>query len=451
MTTLSHPQAAQQFTSPGRVPPQNLEAEQSVLGSILIDNGQFDEIATMIEAHMFYQESHRTIFTAIRNLLNAGRPADLVTLVEALRVNGELDKIGGTAYLAGLSDAVPTAVYIKHYAEIVREKSGLRAVIANAGRAMQMAYDQTEAVDSIIGKTMNELESIAEHGTDAGFTSLGELMAGVLDDALNDRVTRGIPTGFAALDECLLGLHAGEMIIVAGASSSGKTAFGLDVVLNAAVRGHRVAVYSLEMPNKMLVTRALTREARVDMQRIRGGTTSERDKDRLRAAGGRLKDAGVMFDDLNNLSVADMKARFRTARRKHGVDLIVVDYLQLVEGTESSVREQQVAAVSRAIKASAHELQIPIVALSQINDEHRKRDDKKPTGQHDIRESKAIFQDADVVMFVHRHEYHFPGHQQGEAEIIVAKQRNGPLDTVKLAFHGQHARFSDVSLEHGLL
>jgi replicative DNA helicase len=405
----------------------------------------------MIEAHMFYQDSHRTIFTAIQGLLNVGQPADLVTLGGVLRDRGDLEKVGGINYLIGLSDAVPTSVYIGHYAEIVRKKAGLRAVIANAGRAMQMAYDQTEAVESIVGKTVNELELIAEHGTNAGFSSLGELMAGVLDDALNDRVTHGIPTGFRDLDLCLLGLHAGEMVIIGGASSSGKTAFALDLVLNAAMQGHRVGVFSLEMPNKMLVTRALAREARVDMQRIRAGITTEKDKGRLRAAAERLKDAGVIFDDLNNLSVADMKARFRTARRKHGVDLIVIDYLQLVEGPVSSMREQQVAAVSRAIKASAHELQIPIIALSQINDEHRKRNDKKPTGQHDMRESKAIFQDADVVMFVHRHEYHSPGEQQGEAEIIVAKQRNGPLETVKLAFHGQHARFSDVSLEHGLL
>lgn len=441
-----------------RVPPHNLEAEVSVLGSILLDNHAMNggpyharAVSEFITAESFYREANRKIFTAMDALLKRGTPVDTVTLTEELRTRNQLEEVGGVAYLVGLGDAVSMSVYASHYAQIVAEKAALRAMIAVASKTMQLAFDEASNPTEIALRGADMLTRIAESGSSAEFQTLPDLATQALDDALTGRADRGIPFGFRELDALTLGMHAGEMIVVAAASSMGKTAWLVDVALNAAVHhGVRVGLFSLEMSARQLVQRALAREARVDMHRMRSGFLTAPDRERLIVAHKRLSQAGVVFDDLNGLTVTEMENRMRLMHRKHGVAFIGVDYLQLVTGSKDARnREQEVSSVSRAIKGIAKELRIPIMTLSQINEEHEREKDKRPRGQKNVRESKAVYHDADQFMFIHRPDYYDRASEKaGIAEIILTKNRHGPTGTVDLQFHAQHVRFNE--LERGL-
>jgi len=434
-----------------RVPPQSLDAEQSVLGGILLDNTALDRLVEVLQAEDFYREAHRKVFRGMQRLSDRSEPVDLITLSEELRGRGELADVGGAAFLAELAERVPTAANILQYARIVRDKAILRGLIATATGIAARGYDAGQDVKELVERAEQEIFAISDREVRPAFVRIDALLGDAFRkiDRLHDQQTSvtGVPTGFADLDKLTAGLQPSDLVIVGGRPSMGKTAFCLNIAEHAALRGDcGVAVFSLEMSKEQLAMRMLCSEARVDLARVRTGHLTDREFRELAEAAARLSYAPVYVDDTPAMSVLELRAKARRLHRDPAakLKLIVVDYLQLMRSSEGKdSREQEISEISRSLKALAKELNVPVMALSQLNRQVESRDRGKPR-LADLRESGAIEQDADVIMFIYREEVYVEDtDKQGVAEIIVAKQRNGPIGSVELTFLREYTRFEN--------
>ena len=436
-----------------KVPPQNLEAEASVLGGILLENEAFDRVLEIVTPDLFYRESHRKVFRAMMELSDRSEPVDLITLSEFLRAKGELDAVGGTAYLASLANLVPTSANIAHYARIVREKGILRHLITVATGIATRGLEDQGNVEEFLDEAEKSIFDISEKRIKPSFVFLGDMMNDSIKmvEKLYERkeMVTGVPTGFNDLDKLTAGLQPADLIVVAGRPSMGKTAFSLNIAAHAALHaGIGVAVFSLEMAKEQLGLRMLCSEARVDHSKVRSGHLAEREFPALVSAAGRLAEAPIYIDDTPAISILELRAKSRRLVRDRDkkIGLIIVDYLQLMRGMSMvQNREQEISEISRSLKALAKELHVPVIAISQLNRRVEDRGDKRPM-MADLRESGAIEQDADVIAFIYRDEvYNKDTTDPGTAEIIVAKQRNGPTDTVRLTFINKITRFENYS------
>jgi replicative DNA helicase len=435
-----------------RVPPQSVDAEQSVLGGILLDNTALDRLAEVLQADDFYREAHRKIFRGMRRLSERSEPVDLITLSEELRGRGgELADVGGAAYLAELAERVPTAANIMQYARIVRDKAILRGLITTSTAIAARGYEPGQDVKALVERAEQEIFAISDREVRPAFVRIDALLGDTFRkiDRLHDQRTpvTGVPTGFADLDKLTAGLQPSDLVVVGGRPSMGKTAFCLNIAEHAALRADcGVAVFSLEMSKEQLAMRMLCSEARVDLARVRTGHLTDREFRELAEAAARLSYASIYVDDTPAVSVLELRAKARRLYRdpEAKLRLIVVDYLQLMRSSEGKdSREQEISEISRSLKALAKELNVPVVALSQLNRQVESRDRGKPR-LADLRESGAIEQDADVIMFIYREEvYVEDSDKQGVAEIIVAKQRNGPIGNVELTFLREYTRFEN--------
>ena len=436
-----------------KVPPQNLEAESSVLGGVLLDNDAINVVLELLRPEDFYRDSHRRVFRAMIELSDRSEPVDLITLSEFLKSRGELETVGGTAYLASLADFVPTAANIAHYSRIVREKSILRHLINTATDIATRGYEEQNNVDEFLDNAEKVIFDISEKKIKASFVAVGDMIRDTLKtvEKLYERkeMITGVPTGFEDLDKLTAGLQPADLVIVAGRPGMGKTAFALNIASNAAFAGIGAALFSLEMAKEQLVLRMLCSEARVNSAKVRSGYLGERDFPQLAKAAGRLHEAPIYIDDTPAISVLELRAKARrlVRDRTKKIGLIVVDYLQLMRGMgNASNREQEISEISRSLKALAKEVNVPVIALSQLNRRVEDRGDRRPV-MSDLRESGAIEQDSDVIVFIYRDEVYNKSDDgnRGIAEIIVAKQRNGPIDTVKLTFLNEYTRFENYT------
>ncbi|HEX3031801.1 MAG TPA: replicative DNA helicase [Bacillota bacterium] len=436
-----------------RIPPHNLDAEQSVLGSMLIDADAVLKATEILRPGDFYRDAHKLVFQAIVDLVERGEPADLVTVSEELRSRSFLDKIGGVSYIASLAGIVPTSANVEYYARIVEEKALLRSLISVSSRIASLGYEGEEEVEDLLGKAEKMVYDLSQRKSAGGFATMHEVLLETFDriEALYNSKgeTTGVPTGFADLDKMTSGLQPSDLIIVAARPAMGKTAFCLNMAQNAAIR-HKVpvAVFSLEMSTGQLAQRMLCSEAMIDQHKLRTGTLSDGDWPKLVNAVGPLSQAPIFIDDSIGISVMEMRSKCRRLKAEHGLGLVIIDYLQLMQGSRrSESRQQEISEISRALKALARELNCPVVALSQLSRSVEQSQDKKPNLSH-LRESGAIEQDADIVSFIYRDEYYHPDttEKKGIAEIILAKHRNGPVGSVELGFLGEYTKF--VNLKH---
>ncbi len=444
-----------------RLPPHSIEAEQALIGGILLDNEAWERIADLISEEDFYRDDHRRIYRHIFRLVDMGKPADVVTVFESLEKSGEAEHAGGLAYIAEVAANTPSAANIRRYAEIVRERAILRKLVAAGNEIAASALspsgkDAKILLDEAEARVFEIAESGAHHAS--GFVSIQPLLKQVVDrvqelyDRDNPSDITGIPSGFIDLDEKTSGLQASDMLIVAGRPAMGKTTFALNIAAHVAIEEKLpVAVFSMEMPGTQLATRFISSVGRIDMQKVRNGRLTDDDWQRLTLAMGKLYEAPLYIDETPNLNPIDLRARARRLSRQCGkLGLIVIDYLQLMSGTrDNDNRATELSEISRSVKSLAKELHVPIIALSQLNRSLEQRPNKRPV-MSDLRESGAIEQDADMIMFIYRDEVYNPDSQdKGTAELIIGKHRNGPTGTVRLTFLGQYTRFENFSGEGG--
>ena len=436
-----------------KLPPQNLEAEQSVLGGILLDNQALNTVLEALTQADFYSDAHRKIFKAIIDLSERSEPCDLITLSNILKDQKRIDQVGGTAYLASLVDNVASAANISYYVKIIKEKSVLRRLIGSATEILNKSYDAGMDVDDILDEAEHAIFEISENKIRPAFHPIREIIRESFKtiERLYDKkeLITGVATGFERLDELTSGLQNSDLIIIAGRPSMGKTAFALNIAQYAALEaGVPVAIFSLEMAREQLATRMLSAEARVDSQRLRKGFLGETDWPKLTTAAGRLSDAPIYIDATPPITVIEMKAKSRRLKADAGLGLVVLDYLQLMRGSSfKDSREQEISEISRSLKALAKELSLPVIALSQLNRKVEDRTNRRPQ-MADLRESGAIEQDADVIAFIYRAAVSTrsaANPDKGMAEIILGKQRNGPTGIVKLAFQEKYTRFENLA------
>ena len=446
--------------------PANVDAEKTILGAILLDNTFHSEAAEKLEADDFSLDSHRRIYLRMSELMDSQRAVDIVTLSNELARYKEIEAVGGVAYLASLTEGLPLQPVIDEYIKIVKDKSLLRRLMAICSAAIARAADQSEPAIEVLGIAESQLMEATQKGLTQGFESLDQIVAssfGSIDNLYKQsREVTGLATDFTELDRLTSGLQKGELIILAARPSMGKTAFAINMAQNAAVNHSAiVAVFSLEMSKESLLRRMLASQAWVDQRKLQTGFLGREDHDKLQNALGQLVESRIFIDDTAGISLAEMRAKARRLRQNHaGLDLIVVDYLQLMSATLPSAggkryenRTQEVSAISRGLKALAKELDVPVMALSQLSRASERRGDDKRPLLSDLRESGSIEQDADVVMFIHREAYYNRTEEMSEAdkaksEIIIAKQRNGPTDTVLLNFLSRYTRFSNPDTDH---
>ena len=442
-----------------KLPPHSVEAEQSVLGGLLLENTAWERIADLITERDFYRHDHRQIYRHITKLLDGSKPADVVTVSESLENSNELTTVGGLAYLGALAQNTPSAANIRRYAEIVRDRAILRGLVEVGTAIADSAYNPSgRSAAELLDEAEGKVFKIAEAGARGkqGFMELQPLLTQVVEriDMLfqrdNPSDITGIPTGFVDLDRMTSGLQPGELVIVAGRPSMGKTAFALNIAENVALNsGLPVAVFSMEMAGTQLVMRMMGSVGKLDQHKVRTGRLQDDDWERLTYAVGKLNDAPMYIDESAALTALDLRARARRLHRQCGkLGLIVIDYLQLMSGsTQGENRATEISEISRSLKALAKELDVPVVALSQLNRSLEQRPNKRPV-MSDLRESGAIEQDADVILFIYRDEVYNPETpEKGISEIIIGKQRNGPIGTVRLAFQGEYTRFENLA--HG--
>jgi replicative DNA helicase len=441
---------------PERTLPHNLEAEKSVLGAILIRNEAFNHAAELIDSRDFFRDAHRRIFDKMVALSERNDAIDLITLKDELQRSGELEEVGGPAYIASLADGVPRSANVEHYARIVKEKATLRRVIHAAKRIEADAYQAEEDADLILDGAEKAIFEIAEDKIREGFVPLRDLVqssfATIEKLQQHKGLVTGVPTGFVDLDELTSGLQPSDLVLVAARPSMGKTSFVLNIAQHIGTQTEMtVGFFSLEMSKEQLFMRMLTSEARIDAHRFRSGYLNEKDYGRLSHALGTLAEARVFIDDTASIGVLEMRAKARRLQAEHGLHLLIIDYIQLMQGRgRFESRQQELASISRSMKGLAKELRIPIIALSQLSRAPETRSDHRPQ-LSDLRESGALEQDADVVMFIYRDEQYRTDDGQpnaeaeGTAEIIIGKQRNGPVGTVKLAFVKEHTRFENLA------
>ncbi len=445
-----------------KLPPQSIEAEMSILGGILLDNEAINRALEVLVPEDFYRESHRKILRAMIDLNDRGEPCDLVTLTTMLKKKGELEEAGGGAYLATLVDYVPTAANIAYYCKIVKAKGLTRKLISAATDIVTRGFDDQVEVEELLDKAQQAVFEISENKLRPAFFPVGALLKDTIRNLellyeKKEHIT-GVPTGFTDLDEKTAGFQPGDLIIVAGRPSMGKTALALNMAQYASMHSEQrtpVAIFSLEMSKEQLVTRLLCCESRVDASRVRTGHFQENDWPKLIKAASALHDAKIFIDDTPAITVMEMRAKCRRLKAEQDIGLIVVDYLQLMRGgTNPESRQQEISEISRSLKALAKELNVPVIALSQLNRGLESRTDKRPM-MSDLRESGAIEQDADVIMFVYREavycekcknkEVECDENHARNAEVIIGKQRNGPIGTVNLTFMGEHTKFENQS------
>ena len=442
-----------------KLPPHSVEAEQSVLGGLLLENDALDRIGDILSPSDFYRHDHRLIFEHIAKLIEHNKPADIVTVAESLENSAELSGVGGIAYLGALAQNTPTAANIRRYAEIVRERAVMRKLVEVGSGIAESAYSpQGRDAQQLLDEAEARIFQIAEGGkkSSEGFVDIKVLLPQVADriDQLfqrdNPSDVTGVPSGFADLDSMTSGLQPGDLVIVAGRPSMGKTAFSLNMAENVALdTGLPVAVFSMEMAATQLAMRMIGSVGRLDQHRMRTGRLEDEDWVRLTTALGRLNDAPIFIDEGAGLTSFDLRARARRLHRQCGkLGLIVVDYLQLMSAPanrQGENRATEISEISRSLKSLAKELDVPVIALSQLNRSVEQRPDKRPV-MSDLRESGAIEQDADVILFIYRDEVYNPDSpDKGTAEIIIAKQRNGPVGRVRLTFLGEHTRFENFA------
>lgn len=436
----------------GRVPPHSIEAEEGVLGGVLVDNGSVDTVVEILSPDDFYREAHRKVMEAFLHLHQRGESIDLITVSEHLKGRNELEGVGGAAFLAELTERVPTAANIAQYARIVKDKAILRALVTTMNAFSVRGYQAPGDVAAFVDEAEQKIYEIAERRARESLVHVGKIVVESMNAVAQLYEKRefvtGVPTGFIDLDRKTAGLQPGDLIIIAGRPSMGKTAFALNIAQYAAQESsHAVAIFSLEMGKEQLVFRMLCSDAHVDQSKVRAGFAAERDYPKLAIAADRLAEAPIYIDDTPGLGIMELRAKARRLSRKQGVDLglVIVDYLQLMRGPSTDSREQEISAISRSLKALAKELQVPVVALSQLNRQVESRADKRPV-MADLRESGAIEQDADVIMFLYRDwVYDQKNADERDAELIIGKQRNGPTGIVPLSFFAEYTRFENRS------
>ena len=442
-----------------KVPPHSVEAEQSLLGALLLDNQAFDRVADLVAGEDFYRDDHRRIWRHIAKLIEAARPADVVTVAESIEHSEDKDKAGGPAYLAALAQNTPSALNIRRYAELVRERAVQRRLAQVATEIAETALSPTgKDVGQLLDEAESKIFQIAESGArkDQGLIGISPVLAKVFEriDHLhsqdNPSDITGVPTGFVDLDRMTAGLQPGDLIIVAGRPSMGKTAFALNIAEHVALHpsvAMPVAIFSMEMSSSQLAMRVLSSMAKVDQTRLRTGRLNDEEWSRLTDEIGRLNEARIHVDETAALNALELRARARRMKREYGkLGLVVVDYLQLMSSTSHGEnRATEISEISRSLKALAKELDVPVVALSQLSRAVEQRNDRRPL-MSDLRESGAIEQDADVILFIYREEVYAPDKEEakGRAEVIIGKQRNGPIGNVHLTFLGRFTRFANA-------
>ncbi len=434
-----------------KVPPQNLEAEMAVLGAMLIDEDAVGLAAENLQSNCFYKDTHRKIFDAILALFSVNKAVDLITLTDELKRSAALQEIGGVSYLTSLVNSVPTTANINHYINIVREKSILRTLINNANKVIALCYESEGDIERVVDDAEKLIFEVSDNRPRTGFLHLKEIIKDSIEtiDLLYQKKAHvtGIPSGFIDFDIKTAGLQASDLVIVAGRPSMGKSAFAVGIAEYAGViEKIPIAFFSLEMSKEQLAQRMLCSHAKVDAHKVRTGYLATSDWPRLTAAAGKLSEAPIFVDDSPAISVMELRAKARRLKSQFDIKLIILDYLQLMRGSSGSEnRQQEISDISRSLKALARELNIPVIAISQLSRAVESRTDHRPQ-LSDLRESGAIEQDADVVVLILREEYYNPTQDnQGQAEIIIAKQRNGPVGSMKLAFIKEYTRFENLA------
>lgn len=453
-----------------RLPPQNLEAEQATLGSMLVASAAAEQALEILKPEDFYREAHQVIFNRIWGLMERGEPIDLVTLTDELRSHGQLDSVGGLAYLTNLLDSTPTAANAEYYARIVEEKAILRRLIEASSEIAALGYNPPDEVDDVVNRAENLIFQVAQRRVGRYFYSLKELVVDsferISEQSEEEGVTTGVPTGFEQLNYQTSGFQPSDLVIVAARPSMGKTAFCLNLAVNASMkRNLTIAIFSLEMSREQLALRMLCTEAKVSSHRLRTGYPRDEDWKKIGEAMGRLSELPIFIDDTSDITTMQMRSKCRRLAAEHNLGLVIVDYIQLVRGHGRNVenRNQELSVIARSLKSMAKEFNVPVIALSQLSRNVERRENKEPM-LSDLRDSGAIEAEADLVAFIHRDEYYnrrsqeedaTPGNADdaaappgGEvAEIIIAKHRNGPTGRVKLVFFREFARFENLARE----
>ena len=436
----------------GKVPPHDEDAEQAVLGSMLTDSDAVMAAVEVLKADAFYREDNKTIYQAILNLYNKSEPIDIITLKDELESMGKFEQVGGFEYLASLPDKVPTTANVQKYIKIVDEKSVLRSLIKTANEIIDLGYNQTEDVEDIMEGAERKIFDVMQSKNSKSYTPIKDVLVESftnLEKLYNQKQhITGVPTQFYDLDDKTAGLHGSELILVAARPAMGKTAFALNIATNAALRAKvPVAIFSLEMSKDQLVNRMLCSEAMVDSNKVRTGKLDEEDWVKLAEAIGPLSEAGIYIDDTPGISIMEIRTKCRKLKMEKDIGLVVIDYLQLIAGSNrrsGGSREQEISEISRSLKILAKELNVPVIALSQLSRAVEQREDHRPM-LSDLRESGAIEQDADIVMFLYRDDYYTKESAEKDiAEVIIAKQRGGSTGTVKLYWMGNYTKFVNI-------
>ncbi len=431
------------------MPPHSIDAEESVLGAVLLSGDAANVALEKLHAEDFYKPSHQQVFEVVQQLFDANEPIDAVTVSEGLRRDGALDRMGGIEFLTNLIDSVPSTSNVEYYASIVEEHALRRRLMRVGGDISVIAGQMAQPIEEVVDQAEQAVFAVAERQVGDGLQVIDDLLGPAIEKAeelqRNGSEVTGISTGFRDLDRKLAGLHPTNLVIVAARPGMGKTALALNMAQNVALSGHTVAIFSLEMSREEVVTRMLCAKGRIDSQRLRTGKLSEGDFTKLSNAAGALYKQNIFVDDSAGLTVTEIRAKCRRLRRKPGLDMVVVDYLQLMNGSGQENRQQEIAMISRSLKNLARELHVPIVALSQLNRGVEAREDKRPR-LGDLRESGAVEQDADVVMFIYRDEYYHPEkvESKGVAEVVIAKHRQGGVGKVDMTFLPEFTLFADM-------
>ncbi len=432
-----------------RLPPQNIEAEQFILGAVLLENEALAAAIEILTPDDFYKDAHKKIFIAMLDLYEKNEPIDLITLTEQLNKKEQLEEVGGASYLSALVSLVPTAANARYHSKIIKEKATLRNLISTATGIITMSYDAEHDINELLDLAETKIFNISEKMVKQSYVHVRDVLKDTIEmvDKLYNKkeLITGLPTGFIDLDEATTGFHPGDLIVIGARPGMGKTAFCLNIVTHAAIEEKRpIAVFSLEMTKEQLVLRMICAEAEVDSKAVRSGYHSKEDYRKLVNAAGRLADAPIYIDDTFN-SVLDIRAKARRLKAEHGLAMIVIDYLQLMGGVGSHVaREQVISDISRSLKALAKDLSVPVVVISQLNRSCEMRGENKRPMVADLRESGAIEQDADTILFLYRDDYYrIKDAKKGVAELIIAKQRNGPTKTIELTFLDRYTKFKN--------
>lgn len=434
----------------GKVPPQDIEAEQAVIGSMLTDQDAVSSAIEVLKPEDFYREDNKLIYSAILNIYNRAEPIDIITLKAELTSMGKLEAVGGLEYIVELPEKVPTTANVDRYIKIVEEKSMLRSLIKTANEILSMGYDQTEDVEDVMDMAEKKIFDVMQNKNQKGYTSIKDILVESftkLEELYNQKQhVTGVPTGFTDLDRMTAGLHGSEFILIAARPAMGKSAFALNIGTYAATRANiPVVIFSLEMSKEQVGNRILCSEALVDSNNVRTGELNDEELSKLAEASGELSQAPIYVDDTPGISVMEIRAKCRKLKLEKNIGLVIIDYLQLIQGSgKSSSREQEIAEISRSLKILAKELNVPVIALSQLSRAVESRPEHRPM-LSDLRESGSIEQDADIVMFLYRDDYYNEDSpDKNVAEVIISKQRAGSTGTVKLAWIGNYTKFANL-------